>query len=144
LYEKGRYGFDYANHADRLTVPLIRRPEYPKRSESYPQPRQCFREATGEALAPAARRFVEIKQRHGPQALVGFGSATCSNEDNSLLQKMVRAVFGTKNVDPCTRLCHAPSVAALMETIGSGGEDHRRSGSGGFPSTRRVPRTHVA
>jgi formate dehydrogenase major subunit len=121
LCVKGRYGFDYANHPDRLTVPLIRKPEYPKRPESYADPRQCFREASwDEALALAARIFMAIKQQHGPAALAGFGSAKCSNEDNYLFQKMVRAVFGTNNVDHCTRLCHASSVAALMETIGSG------------------------
>jgi formate dehydrogenase major subunit len=121
LCVKGRYGFDYANHPDRLTVPLMRKPEYPKRAESYPDPRQCFREATWEeALELAARRFMEIKRQHGPGALAGFGSAKCSNEDNYLFQKMIRAVFGTNNVDHCTRLCHASSVAALMETIGSG------------------------
>jgi formate dehydrogenase major subunit len=121
LCVKGRYGFDYANHPERLTVPLIRKPEWPKRPESYPTPRDCFREATwDEALDLAARCFMEIKRQHGPGALAGFGSAKCSNEDNYLFQKMVRAVFGTNNVDHCTRLCHASSVAALMETIGSG------------------------
>jgi formate dehydrogenase major subunit len=121
LCVKGRYGFDYANHPERLTVPLIRRPEYPKRPESYAEARRCFREATWEeALDLAARRFMAIKRQHGPGALAGFGSAKCSNEDNYLFQKMVRAVFGTNNVDHCTRLCHASSVAALLETIGSG------------------------
>ncbi len=121
LCVKGRYGFDYANHPERLTIPLIRKPEYPRRPEGYPSPRQCFREATwDEALDLAARRFLEIKRQHGPGALAGFGSAKCSNEDNYLFQKLIRAVFGTNNVDHCTRLCHASSVAALMETIGSG------------------------
>jgi len=96
-------------------------PEFPKRPESYPTPRECFREATwDEALDLAARRFMEIKRQYGSGALAGFGSAKCSNEDNYLFQKMIRAVFGTNNVDHCTRLCHASSVAALMETIGSG------------------------
>ncbi|HEX9871563.1 MAG TPA: molybdopterin-dependent oxidoreductase, partial [Candidatus Tectomicrobia bacterium] len=121
LCVKGRYGFDYANHPERLTLPLIRTPEFPKRPESYPTPRECFREATwDEALDLAARRFMEIKRQYGSGALAGFGSAKCSNEDNYLFQKMIRAVFGTNNVDHCTRLCHASSVAALMETIGSG------------------------
>ncbi|MBI3329578.1 MAG: formate dehydrogenase subunit alpha, partial [Nitrospinae bacterium] len=121
LCVKGRYGFDYANHPQRLTMPLIRKPGYPKRPDSYPTPIDCFREATwDEALELAARRFREIKGQHGPQALAGFGSAKCSNEDNYLFQKFIRAVFGTNNVDHCTRLCHASSVAALMETIGSG------------------------
>ncbi|MGH8055816.1 MAG: formate dehydrogenase subunit alpha [Candidatus Entotheonellia bacterium] len=121
LCVKGRYGFDYANHPQRLTVPLMRKPDYPRRPESYPDALECFREATwDEALDLAARRFMQIKREHGPQALAGFGSAKCSNEDNYLFQKLIRAVFGTNNVDHCTRLCHASSVAALMETIGSG------------------------
>ena len=121
LCVKGRYGFDYANHPQRLTVPLIRKSDYPRRPESYPDPSECFREATwDEALDLAARRFMQIKREHGPQALAGFGSAKCSNEDNYLFQKLIRAAFGTNNVDHCTRLCHASSVAALMETIGSG------------------------
>src|SRR5438128_2360268 len=84
-------------------------------------PREAFREASwDEALDMAAQRFLTIKQGFGSQALAGFGSAKCSNEDNYLFQKLIRAVFGTNNVDHCTRLCHASSVAALMEQIGSG------------------------
>src|SRR5438093_3571031 len=67
----------------------------------------------------AAQRFMTIKQHFGGQALAGFGSAKCSNEDNYLFQKLIRSVFGTNNVDHCTRLCHASSVAALNETLGS-------------------------
>ena len=67
-----------------------------------------------------AKRFTELREAHGSDALAGFGSAKCSNEEAYLFQKMVRAVFGTNNVDHCTRLCHASSVAALLETIGSG------------------------
>ena len=122
LCVKGRYGFDYAHHQERLVVPLIRKPEhYPKAVEGLDNPREAFREATwDEALDMAAQRFMTIKQRFGSQALAGFGSAKCSNEDNYLFQKLIRAVFGTNNVDHCTRLCHASSVAALMEQIGSG------------------------
>jgi formate dehydrogenase major subunit len=122
LCVKGRYGFDYAHHQERLVVPLIRKPEYyPKAVEGLAHPREAFREATwDEALDMAAQRFMAIKQRFGSQALAGFGSAKCSNEDNYLFQKLIRAVFGTNNVDHCTRLCHASSVAALMEQIGSG------------------------
>ena len=122
LCVKGRYGFDYAHHQERLVVPLIRKPEYyPKAVEGLANPREAFREATwDEALDMAAQRFMTIKQRFGSQALAGFGSAKCSNEDNYLFQKLIRAVFGTNNVDHCTRLCHASSVAALMEQIGSG------------------------
>ncbi len=125
LCVKGRYGFDYAHHQERLLVPLIRKPEfYPKAVEGLQDlhdPRDAFREATwDEALDLAAQRFLAIKQQFGGQALAGFGSAKCSNEDNYLFQKLIRAVFGTNNVDHCTRLCHASSVAALMEQIGGG------------------------
>ena len=124
LCVKGRYGFDYAHHPTRLTTPLIRKEDYPKtiQTENPPEnPIDAFREATwDEAMALSASKFMEIKNNIGPQALAGFGSAKCSNEDNFLFQKLIRAVFGTNNVDHCTRLCHASSVAALMETIGSG------------------------
>src|SRR5712691_7448281 len=122
LCVKGRYGFDYAHHQERLLVPLMRKPEYyPKAVEGLANPREAFREATwDEVLDLAAQRFMAIKQQFGGQALAGFGSAKCSNEDNYLFQKLIRAVFGTNNVDHCTRLCHASSVAALMEMIGSG------------------------
>ena len=122
LCVKGRYGFDYSHHQERLTVPLIRKPEYtPKAVDGIANPREAFREATwDEALDLAAQRFLAIKRQFGGQALAGFGSAKCSNEDNYLFQKLIRAVFGTNNVDHCTRLCHASSVAALMEQIGGG------------------------
>ncbi|MBI1813374.1 MAG: formate dehydrogenase subunit alpha [Deltaproteobacteria bacterium] len=139
LCVKGRYGFDYAHHPQRLTVPLIRRSDrYPKGALSpevrgderghrpgglvnYDDVLPAFREATwDEALDLIATRLRTIKETHGGAALAGFGSAKCSNEDNYIFQKLVRAVFGTNNVDHCTRLCHASSVAALMETIGSG------------------------
>ena len=141
LCVKGRYGFDYAQHPQRLTKPLIRREEfYPKRPLSpevasstgkgrrkgsplvrYEDVLPAFREASwDEALDRVARRLSEVKAAHGPSALSGFGSAKCSIEEAYLFQKLVRAVFGTNNVDHCTRLCHASSVAALLETIGSG------------------------
>ncbi len=150
LCVKGRYGFDYTHHEQRLTVPLIRREAfYPKgplsadvRGETgggrqggkggggrrrpggvvdYDEVMPAFREATwDEALDLVASRFKAIRDTHGSGALAGFGSAKCSNEEAYLFQKLVRAVFGTNNVDHCTRLCHASSVAALMETIGSG------------------------
>ncbi len=121
LCVKGRYGFDYANHPDRLTVPLIRKPEFPKQPDGYENPMEQFREATWEeALGMSAGMFKQVKEESGPSALAGFGSAKGSNEEAYLFQKLIRAVFGTNNIDHCTRLCHASSVAALMETIGSG------------------------
>ena len=80
-----------------------------------------FREATWEeALDHAARGLVRVRDTYGPSSLAGFGSAKGSNEEAYLFQKLVRTGFGTNNVDHCTRLCHASSVAALIETIGSG------------------------
>jgi formate dehydrogenase major subunit len=80
-----------------------------------------FREATWqEALDLVARRLTEIHAAGGPAAIAGFGSAKCSNEEAYLFQKLIRTGFHTNNVDHCTRLCHASSVAALFEGIGSG------------------------
>lgn len=136
LCVKGRYGWDYSSHPQRLTKPLIRRPDfYPKaplskavRGErsggglvNYDEVMPAFREAAwDEALDLIATRLKAIKEQHGPRALAGFGSAKCSNEEAYLFQKLMRAALGTNNVDHCTRLCHASSVAALLEGIGSG------------------------
>ena len=121
LCVKGRYGFDYAHHPDRLTTPLIRKEGAPKTKELPGNPLSLFREASWEeALDLTAASLEKIHEAHGPSGLAGFGSAKCSNEDNYLFQKLIRAVFGTNNVDHCTRLCHASSVAALFQTIGSG------------------------
>jgi formate dehydrogenase major subunit len=80
-----------------------------------------FREATWEeALDLVARRLTDIYADGGPGAIAGFGSAKCSNEEAYLFQKLIRTGFHTNNVDHCTRLCHASSVAALFEGIGSG------------------------
>ncbi len=122
LCVKGRYGFGYPQHRHRLTTPLIRKPGIPKAVDLDPSnPLAAFREATWEeALDFAAAGLARIKAQHGPHALAGFGSAKGSNEEAYLFQKLVRAGFGTHNVDHCTRLCHASSVAALLEGIGSG------------------------
>ena len=124
LCVKGRYGFDYAHHPQRLTVPLIRRAGVPKTADFTMDPDRVldvFREASwDEALALAASKFVELRATHGARSLVGFGSAKGSNEEAYLFQKLVRTGFGSNNVDHCTRLCHASSVVALLEGIGSG------------------------
>ncbi|MEY4862110.1 MAG: formate dehydrogenase subunit alpha, partial [Pseudomonadota bacterium] len=124
LCVKGRFGFDYVHHAERLTVPLIRREDAPKQARFDRVPadwRASFREASWEeALAVAAAGLMQIRQTQGPRALAGFGSAKCSNEEAYLFQKLVRTGFGSNNVDHCTRLCHASSVAALLEGLGSG------------------------
>ncbi len=124
LCVKGRFGFDYARHPHRLTKPLIRRADAPKRWDDEVDPTDPwthFREAEwDEALDIAAARLARIRDTHGGRALAGFGSAKGSNEEAYLFQKLVRTGFGSNNVDHCTRLCHASSVAALMEGIGSG------------------------
>jgi len=122
---KGRYGFDYVDHPNRLTRPLIRREGVAKElpSDFDPaRPEAIFREATWEeALDRAAAGLTRIRDEQGPAALAGFGSAKGSNEEAYLFQKLVRTGFRTNNVDHCTRLCHASSVAALIEGLGSGG-----------------------
>ena len=124
LCVKGRFGFDYVRHPHRLTKPLIRRDDAPKDAGlalDPSDPSSHFREATwDEALDAAAAGLKRVVQRDGGQALAGFGSAKGSNEEAYLFQKLVRTGFGTNNVDHCTRLCHASSVVALMEGIGSG------------------------
>jgi formate dehydrogenase major subunit len=123
LCVKGRYGFDYVHNPLRLTRPLIRRADAPKSPALIPpeQVSRYFREASWEeALDLAAAGLRRIRDEHGPNALAGFGSAKGSNEEAYLFQKLVRTGFRTNNVDHCTRLCHASSVAALLEGIGSG------------------------
>ena len=122
LCVKGRFGFDYVDHPDRLMRPLIRKEGARKGMNVDPRsPSTHFREASWEeALDQAARGLKEIRDEYGRLSLAGFGSAKCSNEEAYLFQKLVRTGFGSNNVDHCTRLCHASSVAALMETIGSG------------------------
>jgi formate dehydrogenase major subunit len=125
LCVKGRFGTDYSRHPHRLQVPLIRREDAPKRGDDRVDPANPwthFREASWEeALDVAAGGLSRIRDRDGAGALAGFGSAKGTNEEAYLFQKTVRIAFGTNNVDHCTRLCHASSVAALMENLGSGG-----------------------
>ena len=124
LCVKGRFGFDYVHHPQRLTKPLIRKPGFAKSADFVMDPANplaVFREATWEeALEVAGGTLARIRDAHGGHALAGFGSAKGSNEEAYLFQKLVRTGFGSNNVDHCTRLCHASSVAALLEGIGSG------------------------
>ncbi len=122
LCVKGRFGFDYVGHPHRLTKPLIRRDDAPPKGLNADPAnwRTHFREATwSEALDFAAKGLARL-HRDGGRTVAGFGSAKCSNEEAYLFQKLIRQGFGHNNVDHCTRLCHASSVAALMENIGSG------------------------
>ena len=123
LCVKGRFGFDYVHHPDRLTKPMIRKDGVSKHDTAIDpaDPWTHFREATwDEALERAAGGLKRIRDRDGGNALAGFGSAKGSNEEAYLFQKLVRAGFSTNNVDHCTRLCHASSVAGLLEGVGSG------------------------
>jgi len=124
LCVKGRYGFDYVQHRHRLTTPLVRKPGVPKHKDFVVDPEkwhEVFREATWEeALELSARGLRDARDRYGKRALAGFGSAKGTNEEAYLFQKLVRTGFGSNNVDHCTRLCHASSVAALMEGLNSG------------------------
>ncbi len=108
LCVKGRFGYDYVHSPERLTKPLIK-----KNGE--------FVEAEwDEALDLIAQKFSEIKEKYGSDALAGYASAKCTNEDNYLFQKFIRVVFGTNNIDYCTRLCHASTVTAMLKSIGDG------------------------
>ena len=124
LCVKGRYGFDYIHNPERLTTPLIRRSDVPKTAKldfDPSKPLDIFRPATwDEALDFAADGLKKIMAKSGYKALAGLGSAKGSCEEAYLFQKLVRTGFNSNNVDHCTRLCHASSVVALLEGIGSG------------------------
>ena len=110
LCVKGRFGMDFIHHPERLTTPLIRR----NGKDSQLEP------ATWEeAISFAARRFNEIKAKHGPHSLAGITSARATNEDNYVFQKLIRCAFGTNNIDHCARLCHMASAVALKNAVGS-------------------------
>jgi formate dehydrogenase major subunit len=127
LCVKGRFGLDYIQHPQRLTTPLIRKLGVPKDPALIQQLNRnaadwsaVFREATwAEALALGAGKLKQLRDAFGPKSLAGFGSAKGSNEEAYLFQKLVRTGFGSNNVDHCTRLCHASSVAAMLEGVGS-------------------------
>ncbi len=124
LCVKGRFGFDYVHHPDRLTKPLIRRESVAKDANMQLRKEDIkgvFREASwDEAIEFAASGLKNIYDKLGGAGIAGFGSAKGSNEEAYLFQKLIRQGFGTNNVDHCTRLCHASSVAALMEGLNSG------------------------
>ena len=125
LCVKGRYGFDYIHNDGRLTKPLIRKKGVSKdidlRSYDFDKIDEIFEETTWEnALDIAIKGFKKVKKDKGPSGLAGFGCAKGSNEEAYLFQKLIRTGFNTNNVDHCTRLCHASSVVALLEMVGSG------------------------
>ena len=120
LCVKGRFGYDFIYHPKRITTPLIR-----KTPQVAGQRTQAFDLSEwapvtwDEALDTIADRLVEIYRREGPDAMAVYGCAKATNEDNYLLQKMYRALFRTNHIDHCTRLCHAGSVVALQQAVGS-------------------------
>jgi formate dehydrogenase major subunit len=118
LCVKGRFGFDYIHHDHRLTKPLIRRDDAPANGLNVDPDnwQEFFREATWDEALDAAANGMKGRGRE----VAGFGSAKCTNEEAYLFQKIIRQGFGHNNVDHCTRLCHASSVAALIENVGSG------------------------
>ncbi len=105
---KGRYAFSFYNHPDRLRTPLIKR-------------NGEFEEASwDEAYEYIATKLTEIKANHGPDAIAGISSARCTNEENYLMQKFMRAVVGTNNIDCCARVCHSPTALGMQNTFGTG------------------------
>jgi len=105
---KGRYAWRFYNHPDRLTSPLIRKDG------------QLTPVSWTEAFEYLANRIQSIKADHGANAIAGISSARCTNEENYLLQKMIRAVIGTNNVDCCARVCHSPTAYGMQNSFGTG------------------------
>lgn len=105
---KGRYAFRFYDHPDRLRTPLIRR-------------KGKLEPATwDETFDYIATRLQQIKTKYGPDAIAGISSSRCTNEENYLMQKFIRAVIGTNNIDGCARVCHAPTALGMQRTLGTG------------------------
>ena len=105
---KGRYAFKFANHRDRLRKPLVRYNGH-------------FEEVSWEqAYAHIAENLQRIKEQHGGNAVGGISSARCTNEENYLMQKFIRVVFGTNNIDACARVCHSPTAWGMQKAFGTG------------------------
>lgn len=105
---KGRYAFAFYKHPDRLQYPMIRKNG------------QLERVTWDEAFDYLATRLTEIKSKHGGDAVAGISSSRCTNEENYLMQKFIRACFGTNNIDGCARVCHSPTALGLQRTFGTG------------------------
>ncbi len=105
---KGRFAFSFYNHPDRLRTPLIR-----KDGELVPA-------TWDEAYEYIASRLTTIKNEYGPDYIGGISSARCTNEENYLMQKFIRAVIGTNNIDSCARVCHSPTALGMQRTFGTG------------------------
>ncbi len=121
LCVKGRWGYDFINHPERLTAPLIRLPDVARQAGHNGKVQEIFREASwDEALKLVSRKLLELKQDHGADSIAALSSAKCTNEDNYAMQKFVRAVIGTNNIDHCARLCHASTVVGGIAAFGQG------------------------
>ena len=121
LCVKGRWGYDFIAHPDRLTTPLIRITGTPRGASHNGQVHDIFREANwDEALELVSKRLLDIKQTRGPNSLAVLSSAKCTNEDNFVMQKFARSVLGTNNIDHCARLCHASTVVGALAAFGQG------------------------
>ena len=121
LCVKGRWGYDFISHPERLTMPLIRLPGIARQAGQDGQVHEIFREASwDEALQLTANKLLELKQAHGAGSIAVMSSAKCTNEDNYVMQKFVRAVIGTNNIDHCARLCHASTVVGGIAAFGQG------------------------
>ncbi len=105
---KGRFAFSFYNHPDRLRTPLIR-----KNGELQPA-------TWDEAYDLIAEKLTHIKNTYGPDYIAGISSARCTNEENYLMQKFIRAVIGTNNIDSCARVCHSPTALGMQRSFGTG------------------------
>ncbi len=120
LCVKGRFGYDFIYHPQRITTPLIRKERQLPGTRTQAFDRSAWREASwDEALDLVVERLSEIYRRDGSRAIAAYCCAKATNEDNYLVQKLFRTVFRTNHIDHCTRLCHAASVVALQMAIGS-------------------------
>ena len=105
---KGRYAFGFYDHPDRLRSPLIKR-------------NGKFEEASwDDAYEYIKQKLEKIKNESGPDAIAGISSARCTNEENYVFQKMIRAAIGTNNIDCCARICHSPTAWGMQQTFGTG------------------------
>jgi len=121
LCVKGRWGYDFINHPERLKTPLIRLSGVTRQAEHNGKVQEIFREASwDEALELVANKLLELKQDYGADSVAALSSAKCTNEDNYAMQKFVRAVIGTNNIDHCARLCHASTVVGGIAAFGQG------------------------
>ncbi|MCB0525251.1 MAG: formate dehydrogenase subunit alpha [Lewinellaceae bacterium] len=105
---KGRFAFSFYDHPDRIKTPLIRKNGHLEPS------------TWDEAYEFIANKLVEIRDNHGPDAIAGISSARCTNEENYLMQKFIRAVIGTNNIDCCARVCHSPTALGMQRSFGTG------------------------